>query len=120
VLPIADTKDGNTPDPTAQWKYALDTPGAELGSGITVEREPMPARWKWPLASPLRLRVQAQSLDWDGKTLPGKPAVDSGRASESITLVPYGCTKFRVALLPITERTSKQSGLERPAPAAGK
>jgi len=113
VLPIADTKDGNTPDPAAQWKYALDTPGEELGSGITVEREPMPPRWNWPLASPLKLRVPVRSLEWDGKALPGKPAVDNGRAAESITLVPYGCTKFRVALLPITERTSQRSGLER-------
>ena len=36
VLPIADTKDGNTPDPAAKWNYALDTPGEELGTGITV------------------------------------------------------------------------------------
>ena len=119
VLPIADLKDGNTPDPAARWKYALDTPGEELGSGITVEREPMPARWNWPLASPLKLQVQAQSLEWDGKALPTKPAVNSGQALETITLVPYGCTKFRVALLPITERTYKRSGLERPAQSTG-
>jgi DUF1680 family protein len=119
VLPIADLKDGNTPDLAARWKYALDTPGEELGSGITVEREPMPARWNWPLASPLKLQVQAQSLEWDGKALPTKPAVNSGQAQETITLVPYGCTKFRVALLPITERTYKRSGLERPAQSTG-
>jgi DUF1680 family protein len=119
VLPIADMKDGNTPDPNARWKYALDTTGKEVDSDITVEREAMPARWNWPLASPLKLRVPVQRLEWDGKVLPGKAAVDSGRAPESITLIPYGCTKFRVALLPITERTSKRSGLEPPAPSAG-
>jgi hypothetical protein len=59
------------------------------------------------------LHVPVQSLEWDGKVLPGKPAVASGRAPESITLIPYGCTKFRVALLPITERTYKRSGLDR-------
>jgi hypothetical protein len=111
VLPIADMKDGNTPDPAAQWRFALDTPGDELGSGIKVEREPMPDRWNWPLASPLKLRVQMQSLEWDGQGLPGKPVVDRGLAPESVALIPYGCTKFRVALLPITERTAKSSGL---------
>ncbi len=113
VLPIADTIDENTPDPAARWKYALDTPGEHLGSGITVSREPMPTRWNWPLASPLKLRVPMQSLEWDGKALPNKAAVDSRQAPESITLVPYGCTKFRVALLPITERTAERSGRSR-------
>ena len=107
ALPIPDTKDGNTPDPIARWRYSLDTPGTD--SAITVERGPMPARWNWPLASPLKLRAPMQSLEWDGKTLPPKPAVHTGRAPESIALVPYGCTKFRVAMLPITERTSKRS-----------
>lgn len=119
VLPIADLKDGNTPDPAAQWKYALDTPGAEVGSGISIEREPMPDRWNWPLASPLKLRVPVQPLDWDGKVLPSQPAAASGRATVSITLVPYGCTQFRVAFLPITKRTFKVSGLDRAAPLAG-
>ena len=109
VLPIADMKDENTPDPAANWKYALDTPGEGLGTGITVERSAMPPRWNWPLASPLQLRVPVQSLEWDGKSLPGKPAADSGRSPESLALVPYGCTKFRVALLPITERTANRT-----------
>src|SRR5262249_20935293 len=112
VLPIADLQDENTPDPTALWKYALDTAGDGSSSGIKVEREAMPAHWAWPLASPLKLRVPAQAVEWDGKTLPSEPAADRGKAPESITLVPYGCTKFRVALLPVTERAYKGSRRE--------
>jgi hypothetical protein len=108
VVPIADSEDGNTPDPAARWNYALDTPGEELGSGITVEREAMPARWNWPLASPLKLRAPMQTVEWDGKALPEQPAAGSG-SPYNVTLVPYGCAKFRVALMPITERTSKRA-----------
>ena len=104
VLPIADLRDGNTPDPAARWKYALDTPGETLGAGITVEHGPMPARWNWPLESPLKLRVPVQSALWDGAVLPAQPVAGRGPA-ESVALVPYGCTKFRVAFLPLTERT---------------
>ncbi|MBS1853549.1 MAG: glycoside hydrolase family 127 protein [Acidobacteria bacterium] len=108
VLPIADQKDGNTPDPAARWKYALDTPGEHLGAGITVERGPMPTRWNWPLESPLKLRVPVKPALWDGKVLPAQAVAGRGPA-ESIALVPYGCTKFRVALLPVTERTLTQA-----------
>jgi len=34
--------------------------------------------------------------------LPAEP-VASGGAPEMITLIPYGCTKFRVSMFPITE-----------------
>jgi hypothetical protein len=119
VLPIADLQDENTPDPAARWKYALDSPSEGADSGIQVERAAMPAHWNWPLESPLKLRVPVQSVEWDGKTLPAKPAADSGRAPESVTLVPYGCTKFRVALMPVTERTSKRAGMARATPRQG-
>jgi hypothetical protein len=119
VLPIADLKDGNTPDPAAQWKFALDTTGASLGSGITVERGAMPARWNWPLASPLKLLVPAEALDWNGTALPAKPGA-TAQPPRNITLVPYGCTSFRVSFLPITERTAKAAGLDQPGPVAGK
>jgi len=109
VIPIADLQDENTPDPAARWKYALDTTADGSSSGITVERTAMPAHWNWPLASPLKLRVPMQRVEWDGKTLPSKPAANSEQLPESLTLVPYGCTKFRVALMPVTERTYRRS-----------
>ena len=115
ALPIADTRDGNTPDPEAKWNYALETRGRRLGSNITVERRPMPARWNWPLESPLRLRVDGVRFDWDGKDLPGKVVASARTAPEALTLVPYGCTKFRVSMMPITERTLERSELGRPS-----
>jgi hypothetical protein len=106
ALPIADTKDPNTPDPTARWNYALDVQGETAETDITVDRQPMPARWDWPLASPLKLRAPAVACDWTPPTskedaLPGQP-VSSGSPVEAITLVPYGCTKFRVSMFPVT------------------
>jgi hypothetical protein len=67
----------------------------------------MPARWDWPLASPLKLRAGAQAIDWkpDPKAprLPAEPIAKRDRP-ETVTLVPYGCTKFRVSMFPVTER----------------
>lgn len=101
ALPIADTPDANTPDPAARWTFALDVQDPNL----TVERSPLPARWDWPLAAPLKLRANAVEVAWrpDPKAprLPLLPAPKSGPV-ERITLVPYGCTKFRMAMLPVT------------------
>jgi lysophospholipase L1-like esterase len=101
ALPIADTPDANTPDPAARWNFALDVQSPNL----TVERSPLPARWDWPLAAPLKMRANAVEVTWrpDPKAprLPLLPAPKSGPV-ERITLVPYGCTKFRIAMLPVT------------------
>ncbi len=104
ALPIADV-DPNTPVPDAKWQYALDTDAAHGDAGITVERRPMPAHWDWPLEAPVALKVPAQSFDWrpsDAQALPEKPV--TGIASETVRLVPYGCTKFRISMFPVTPR----------------
>ena len=101
ALPIPDATDANTPDPAARWKFALDTQNPT----VTVERHPMPARWDWPLAAPLKLTATAIPIDWtpDWKspTLPKVPFAKD-KASERITLIPYGCTKFRISMFPVT------------------
>ena len=69
----------------------------------------MPGKWDWPLESPLKLRVRAVSIDWKPtleKPLPAEPFAGEGPA-ETITLVPYGCTKFRVSMFPVTEKMIK-------------
>ena len=81
----------------------------QLGADITVEREAMPARWDWPLAAPLRLRANAVACTWNPTAkhrLPAKP-IATADPPQKISLVPYGCTKFRISMFPITERTSK-------------
>ncbi len=103
-LPISDL-DPNTPAPDAKWQYALDTDAARSDGGITVERQPMPARWDWPLDAPIVLKAPARAFDWkptDAQALPEKPV--TGTASETVRLVPYGCTKFRISMFPVTLR----------------
>ncbi|MCS7306844.1 MAG: glycoside hydrolase family 127 protein [Thermoguttaceae bacterium] len=102
ALPISDTKDPNTPDPAARWKYALDL-REKLEDSIVVQRRPMPVKWDWPLDSPLKLQVPAVPIQWDldPKTprLPARPTPISDQP-EPLTLIPYGCTKFRISMFP--------------------
>lgn len=101
ALPITDTTDANTPDPTARWQFALDV----QNPGLKVERSAMPARWDWTLAAPLKLRANAVRIPWNpdpkDPRLPALPFA-RGSSSEAVTLVPYGCTKFRLSMLPVT------------------
>lgn len=113
ALPIADTQGPNTPDPAGKWKYALDVQGEKPEAVIAVERHPMPAKWDWPLASPVKLKARAMAIDWDpdpkSPRLPAGPIAAQGPA-ETVTLVPYGCTKFRVSMVPVTDRAWKSGG----------
>jgi hypothetical protein len=103
-LPIPDL-DPNTPVADAKWEYALDTDAARSDGGITVEHTSMPAHWDWSLDAPVVLKAAAKSFDWqptDVQALPAKPV--SGTESTTVRLVPYGCTKFRVSMFPVTDR----------------
>lgn len=112
ALPIPDTKDANTPDPAAKWNYALDLQGKKLTANFSVERQAMPEKWNWPLASPLKLKAHAVICDWkpafDNPRLPSGAITKPG-TEETVTLIPYGCTKFRVSMFPVTERTLQLS-----------
>lgn len=102
-LPIADV-DPNTPAADARWQYALDTDAAQRKTGLTVERKPMPAHWNWPLDAPVALKAPVRAIDWkptDAQALPAEPV--TGMA-ETVRLVPYGCTKFRISMFPVTTR----------------
>jgi hypothetical protein len=107
ALPIPDTQNANTPDPAAKWKFALDAQGEKPEGGIVVERQAMPAKWDWPLSSPLKLRTSGAPIDWspapNAPRLPSEVAAKQ-QSPESITLVPFGCTKFRISMFPVTER----------------
>jgi hypothetical protein len=106
----------------AKWKYALDVQGEQMEDDIVVERQAMPAKWDWPLASPLKLRANGVAIDWN--PAPEAPRLPSGpiakrEPSERITLIPFGCTKFRVSMLPITERVLNLSELKKSPQPAG-
>jgi hypothetical protein len=114
ALPIADVQGPNSPDPAAKWKYAVDVPAGKPATDGAVERQPMPAKWDWPLASPLKLRVNAVACDWSPEPKTPLPSAPIARQepAESITLVPYGCTKFRISMFPVTERAWKAAGMK--------
>jgi hypothetical protein len=103
ALPIRDV-DPNTPADDAKWQYALDISASQRDGGIQVARRPMPAHWDWPLDAPLMLNAPAQAFTWqptDAQALPGQPVI--GDTTETIRLVPYGCTKFRISMFPVTQ-----------------
>jgi len=105
ALAIPD-KDANTPVADARWQYALDNEAERGGADIAVKRHPMPVKWDWPLAAPLTLEVPARAFDWrptDDQALPAAP-VETGQV-ETIRLIPYGCTKFRISMFPVTPRS---------------
>lgn len=101
-LPIPDV-DPNTPRSGAKWQYAIDADTRRRDAGIKVVRSPMPAHWDWSLDSPVALEVPARAFDWrptDAQALPPGPV--AGSSPETILLVPYGCTKFRISMFPVT------------------
>ncbi len=113
ALPIPDTTNPNTPDPAARWRVALDVQKPDL----TVERTAMPTRWDWPLNSPLKLRANVVEVPWNpdpkDPRLPLLPIAKS-KPVEQATLIPYGCTKFRISMFPVTaEPEVKPSAVRR-------
>ena len=65
----------------------------------------MPARWDWPLAAPLKVRANAIEVAWNpDPKAPRLPllAAAKRKSPERLTLVPYGCTKFRISMFPVT------------------
>lgn len=106
ALPIPDV-DPNTPVADARWQYALDAEGSQHGGDIHVQRRPMPSRWDWSLDAPVQLTAPAQAFAWqptDAQALPDGPVI--GASAETIRLVPYGCTKFRVSMFPVTPKVA--------------
>ncbi len=97
-------EDPNREAPGARVNYALDIDPGSIARDVTVERSAMPAKWNWPLEAPVRLSVRAREFDWqptDLRPLPAEP-VTGGRVAR-IELTPYGCTKFRVSMFPVTK-----------------
>ncbi|MDB6094870.1 MAG: hypothetical protein JWM32_2432 [Verrucomicrobia bacterium] len=102
ALPIPD-ENPNQVTPGARWKFALEGKAAQSANSIEVVRSPMPAHWSWELDAPVRLHVPAVAFDWQPTDLQPLPATSvTGGQETKIELVPYGCTKFRVSMFPVT------------------
>jgi uncharacterized protein len=105
AVPIPD--DGpNQEVPGSHFNYALDVRPDQAARKIQVIRHPMPVRWTWSLDAPVQLSVKVKEFPWqptEHQPLP-KDVVTAGKSAK-ILLVPYGCTKFRVSMLPVTRTT---------------
>ncbi len=103
--------DPDTPTWWLKWQYALNV-DPKNASEIRVKRRRMTSPWDWSPEAPVALTVPARSFEWnptDAQALPSEPV--AGDSSESITLVPYGCTKFRISMFPVTPKTWERAPL---------
>jgi len=111
-LPLKDLNPNNV-SPDQSVNYALDINENEVLSEIKVIKSPMPSIWGWKYEeSPIKLDVKAINFDWSPSQLEPLPSqtVHNG-VNARIQLVPYNCTKFRITMFPVSERTF-HSGLQ--------
>jgi hypothetical protein len=88
--------------PDVKWNYALIS---ENENDIKVEHSAMPAVWSWQIEdAPVKLKAKAGVFDWQPThTLPLPENEVKVSEDTYITLVPYGCTKFRISMFPICQ-----------------
>lgn len=97
----------------AKFNYALDVNLNSQKTQIAVEKLPMPKKWDWRLEAPVRLKVKAKEFDWHpSENQPLPKNLIKGDKAVDLELVPYCCTKFRLTMFPVTEK-SWNSGGER-------
>ena len=114
-LPITD-ENPNKCAGDAVWNYALNVDPRQIQRDIKVVRQAMPRRWNWQLDAPLKLIVPMEQFDWKPtptQPLPKKPV--TGGKPQTVTLVPYSCTKFRISMFPVTKRLWKNTGDTTPS-----
>ncbi|MBQ4279472.1 MAG: glycoside hydrolase family 127 protein [Rikenellaceae bacterium] len=102
ALPLAELG-LNRQAPGARWNYALDV--EDVSEDVSVETVPMSGRWSWrPDEAPVRLRVRVREFDWKPTERQPLPAARvKGGEERTVTLVPYGCTRFRISMFPVAE-----------------
>ncbi|MDP4204862.1 MAG: glycoside hydrolase family 127 protein [Bacteroidota bacterium] len=104
-LPIPDLNP-NQEMANAKFNYALDIDSKNLSRQIAVIKKPLTGKWAWQIDAPIQLKVKAKQFNWlptQEQPLPQAP-INNGEET-MIQLVPYGCTKFRVTMFPVTEKS---------------
>ena len=105
-LPIADVNE-NQEAFGAKYNYALNINTKQISTDIEVIKKDMPGSWSWQIAqTPIKLKVKAKEFKWEPSQMQPLPktTIKEGNAT-TITLVPYGCTKFRVTMFPVAEES---------------
>jgi hypothetical protein len=92
----------NKQAPGAKWNYALISGS---GDDVRIERSTMPSPWSWQIEdAPVRLTLKAGTFNWQPTTLLPLPEKEvSIDETVDVTLIPYGCTKFRISMFPVAD-----------------
>lgn len=103
AIPIPDNGP-NQEAPGGHYNYALDVRPDQSRHDVKVIRHAMPAKWTWSLDAPIQLSVKVKEFDWQPTELQPLPkdVITAGKSAK-VLLAPYGCTKFRVSMLPVTQ-----------------
>ena len=110
ALPIPDTQGPNTPDPAAKWQLCARCARREGGGrdcrGTSGDAGQMGLAAGISAEAAGRRRGDRLEPGAEAPRLPPEP-IAKREPPERITLIPYGCTKFRVSMFPVTERAWK-------------
>ena len=102
-LPIPDV-DPNTPVKDAKWQYAFDAAAARASVQSSGGRCRHTGTGRWTPLSVDRAGAGVRLASQRRPGVPDGPVV--GDSSETIRLVPYGCTKFRISMFPVTPKAA--------------
>jgi hypothetical protein len=102
ALPVKDISP-NEQAPDQKWNYAMVSADA---SSIKFVRTSMPKHWSWQIEeTPIKLIAKASTFDWKPTAILPLPKEEvTGGEATDITLVPYGCTKFRISMFPVAKK----------------
>ena len=109
ALPIPE-KNPNEVKKNVPFNYALDLDPSGPTNNVIVQKKTVSDAWHWQIDNaPVILKVPALEFDWEPTELQPLPAdpIKKG-VNTTIDLVPYGLTKFRVSMFPVSERSWKE------------